>query len=280
MTLKIRPSGEACGATVTGVDLSQPLDATTIATLRGFWLEHHVLAFPGQSLSDDDLERITLCFGSFSADPFIAPVPGREHVIAVERKAEETGPIFAEAWHSDWSFMASPPDGTLLYGLAIPQAGGDTLFANQQLAWSSLPADRRERYRNAVAVHSARRAYAPDGFYGKDDAGRSMTIRASKSAEAVHRHPLVRPHPETGRPALFGCAGYIVDLEGCERPGSEELQELLEWQTQERFVYRHCWEEGMLVMWDNRSVLHKATGGYEGRHRLLHRTTIGALASG
>lgn len=225
MTLKIQPSDEACGATVTGIDLSQALDAATIAKLRGFSLEHHVLVFPGQSLSDDDLERITLCFGTFSADPFIAPVPGREHVIAVERKAEETGPIFAEAWHSDWSFMASPPDG----------------------------------------------------FYGKDEAGRSMTIHASKSAEAVHRHSLVRPHPETGRPALFGCAGYIVDLEGCERPGSEELQELLEWQTQERFVYRHRWEEGMLVMWDNRSVLHKATGGYEGHRRLLHRTTIGAL---
>ncbi|MBI1262217.1 MAG: TauD/TfdA family dioxygenase [Rhizobiales bacterium] len=277
MTLKIQPSGQACGATVTGIDLSQTQDAATIATLRGWWLQHHVLAFPDQTLSDDDLERVTRCFGQFSVDPFIAPIPGREHVIAVERKADETGPIFAEAWHSDWSFLATPPDGTLLYSITIPKTGGDTLFANQQLAWSGLLADRQAHYRDVIAVHSARRAYSPEGFYGKDDAGRSMTIRPSVSAEAVQHHRLVRPHPETGRPALFGCAGYIVDLEGCARPASEELEELLNWQTQDRFVYRHRWEEGTLVMWDNRSVLHKATGGYDGHARLLHRTTIGAM---
>lgn len=276
MSWSVLPSGQACGAVLAGLDLSRPLDMDKIARVREIWLEHQVLVFPEQRLSDADLERITLYFGQFSDDPFIAPIEGHKHVVAVERRAEERGAIFAEAWHSDWSFMSTPPDGTLLYGLVIPPVGGDTLFANQQLAWTNMPAAQQARYRNITAVHSARRAYAPDGFYGENDAARSMTIRASRSAEAEHRHPLVRAHPETGSLGFFGCAGYIVDLEGGDALAEKALQELLAWQTQEQFLYRHRWEEGMLVMWDNRSVLHQASGGYDGHHRLLHRTTIGA----
>ena len=127
--MEVRPSGQACGARVTGVDLTGPLDADTVATLRGVWLAHHVLAFPDQPLSDDDLERFTLAFGGFGDDPFIAPIAGREHVIAVSRTAAETAPLFAENWHTDWSFQARPPAGTCLFGITIPPHGGDTLYA-------------------------------------------------------------------------------------------------------------------------------------------------------
>jgi taurine dioxygenase len=132
--IDITPSGQSCGATVTGVDLSQPISAHLVAELRAAWLEHHVLAFPGQHLSDDDLERYTIAFGGFGDDPFIAPIAGRKHIIAVERRADETSPLFAENWHSDWSFQARPPAGTCLYGITIPPHGGDTLFANQHKA--------------------------------------------------------------------------------------------------------------------------------------------------
>ncbi len=274
--LTITPSGQACGARVTGIDLSQPLDAGTVATIRRAWLEHHVLAFPDQTLADGDLERVTQYFGPFGEDPFIRPIDGHPHVIAVERRADETGPIFAEAWHSDWSFLPVPPNGTTLYGIKIPPVGGDTLFANQHLAWSALPEEEKRKWRDVVAVHSARRAYAPDGSYGKADAGRSMTIAPSDTARATQRHKLVRQHAETGREGFFSCIGYIVGLEGEEGEATDKLIELLRWQTRDEFVYRHRWEPGMLVMWDNRSVLHQATGGYEGHHRLLHRTTIGA----
>ena len=107
--MQITPSGQACGATVTGVDLRQPLSADLVGAIRAAWLQHHVLAFPDHDLSDDDLERFTLHFGGFGDDPFIAPVPGRKHVIAVERLADETSPLFAENWHSDWSFQVRPP---------------------------------------------------------------------------------------------------------------------------------------------------------------------------
>src|SRR3990167_1591298 len=145
MTLDISPSGQACGASVTGVDLSRPLSDSAVADIRAAWLAHFVLAFPGQKMSDDDLERFTLCFGPFGDDPFIAPIEGRKHIIAVARAACETGPIFAEAWHTDWSFQETPPAGTCLYGITIPPVGGDTLFANQATALEKMPAELRAR---------------------------------------------------------------------------------------------------------------------------------------
>jgi taurine dioxygenase len=275
--LGIEPSGQACGARIVGVDLKQPLTAATVAEIHLAWLEHHVLAFPGQFLSDDDLERFTLAFGGFGEDPFFAPIAGREHIAAIRREADEETPLFAENWHSDWSFQAHPPAGTCLNAIEIPPIGGDTLFANQHLAWEALPAERQARYADFIAVHSARLPYAPDGSYGTRDKGRSMDIRPSEAAFATQTHPLVAAHPETGRRGFFSTLGYIVGIEGMD--DGEAIPLLLElqaWQGDERFVYAQKWEPGMLVMWDNRSVLHKATGGYEGHRRELHRTTIAA----
>lgn len=275
--MHVTPSGQACGATVTGIDLAAPLPPETTAAIRAAWLAHHVLVFPDQRLTDDDLERFTLAMGGFGEDPFIAPIPGRTHVIAINREADETAPIFAETWHTDWSFQARPPAGTCLYGITIPPTGGDTLFANQHMALDAMPPDLRARVEGLVAIHSAQRAYAPEGFYGAGDKGRSMTIRPSETARAVQTHPFVRRHPETGREGLFGCLGYIIGFEGmADAEALTLLTELYHWQGQERFQYRHRWQTNMLVMWDNRSVLHAATGGYQGHARRLHRTTIAA----
>jgi len=279
MPLTVTPSGQACGATVTGVDLTSPLSPETVAEIREAWLEHHVLAFPDQPMSDDDLERFTRYFGPFGHDPYIAPLPGRTNVIAVKRDADETTRLFAEGWHSDWSFQENPPAGTCLFGITIPPAGGDTLFANQHRAAAEMPADLRAKLDGRRAIHSAAHAYAPDGFLGDDDkaSGRSMDILPSEEARASHPHPILRPHPETGEETIHGCAGYITAIEGYADDDSRAiLRELYHWQSQDAFVYRHHWEPNMLVMWDNRSVLHRATGGYEGHDRLLHRTTIGS----
>ena len=276
--MRIEPSGQACGARVTGVDLSGHLPDGLVADLREAWLEHHVLAFPGQRMDDDALERFTLAFGGFGEDPFIAPIPGRRHIIAVERAANETSPIFAETFHSDWSFQARPPAGTCLYGIRIPPVGGDTLFANQHLALEQLPDALREKVEGRKAIHSAQKAYAPDGFYGDNDApDRAMTIRPSVEARQTQLHDFIRAHPETGRLGLFGCLGYIIGFEDMEEAEALPLLvELYQHQSREGFHYRHRWEPGMLLMWDNRSLLHAATGGYAGHHRLLHRTTIAA----
>lgn len=279
MTLSITPSGQACGAEVRGLDLTQPLSPATVSEIREAWLVHHVLSFPGQAMSDDDLERFTLYFGPFGDDPYIAPIAGRDHIIAVQREADETSPIFADVWHSDWSFQVHPPAGTCLFAITVPPSGGDTLFANQHLALEEMPAELRAKLDGKIAVHSAAAGYAPDGAYGDADAAgdRSMDIRPSAEARATHTHPIIRAHPETGREGIFSSIAYIQGFEGMsEEDGRALLIELYQWQTQERFQYRHKWTPNMLVMWDNRSLLHTATGGYEGHKRLLHRTTIGA----
>ena len=98
-----------------------------------------------------------------------------------------------------------------------------------------------------------------------------MDIRPSESATATQRHPVIRAHPETGRLGIFGRAGYIIALDGVD-DGNALLGELHAWQTRDEFVYRHRWAPDMLIMWDNRIVLHRATGGYDGHERLLHRT--------
>jgi len=278
MTISVTPTGDACGAFVTGVDLTENLSPDVVAEIRAAWLEHHVLVFPDQTMSDDDLERFTLYFGDFGDDPFFGSIEGHENIAAIQRNADETTTLFAENWHTDWSFQKKPPIGTCLMAVKIPPKGGDTLFANQHLAYEKLPADQKARVDGLIAIHSAETAYAPDGFYGHDlekEKGRSMQIIASEEARARQEHPLVRPHTETDRPALYSTLGYIQGIVGMAKVESDTLlRDLHIYQGADEFVYRHKWQPNMLVMWDNRSVLHKATGGYEGYDRLLHRTTI------
>ena len=277
--MRIEPSGEACGAVVTGVDLAGELTPGLVAEIRAAWLEHRVLAFRDQTMDDDALERFTLAMGGFGVDPFFAPIEGRQHIAAVKREAHETSPLFAENWHSDWSFLAKPPAGTCLLAIEVPPVGGDTLFADQHAAWDALPPDRQRELEGLTAIHSARYAYAPKGTYGEGDKGRSMDIRPSEAAMATQTHPLIATHPETGRRGFFSALGYIIGIEGMpEDEAMPLLRELYAWQTRDEFVHRRTWEPGMLVIWDNRAVLHRATGGYEGHRRELHRTTIAAPA--
>ena len=275
--MEITPTGQACGARVEGIDLSQPLDIDTISSIRSAWLEHHVLAFPDQKLSDDDLVRVTNYFGSVGEDPYFVPISKKTPVVALTRRADEQAPVFAENWHTDWSFKQHPPIGTCLYSLVVPPVGGNTGFANQQLALAQMPDDLRQRLENKIALHSAAAAYGTDGTYGEKDQGndRSMKILFSEQANKSEPHPIIAKHPESGAETIFGTVGYIHTILGLEAEDSRQLiMDLYAWQTKEEFQYTHVWEPNMLVMWDNRSVLHKANGGYDGHARELHRLTI------
>lgn len=277
MTLSIEPTQSSCGAIATGLDLSKELSSDLVAELRAHWLEHKVLVFPGQQLCNTDLERVTQYFGELGDDPFFGHIEGHEHIAAVARAADEKTGIFAEVFHSDWSFLPTPPAGTVLYGITIPPVGGNTLFSNQVLAYEMLPDDLREKADKLTAIHSAELGYAPDGAYGESDqaSGRSMKIIPSEKAREKYEHPFVRTHHETGQKALFSSAAYIQGFAGLDKEESDAL--LIEFyghQIKEQLIYSHPWEKDMLVMWDNRSVLHAATGGYDGYDRLLHRTTI------
>ena len=123
MTIHVEPTGAICGARITGIDLTQELSEAQIAELRALWLEHKLLIFPNQKLSNADLERLTVDFGGFGEDPFFGSIEGSNHIAAIQRNADETTPIFAEFFHTDWSFLEVPPAGTMLYGITIPPKG-------------------------------------------------------------------------------------------------------------------------------------------------------------
>jgi taurine dioxygenase len=259
------------------VDLSAPLETAVVREIRNLWLEHHVLAFPQQQLADADLVRFTQQFGSVGDDPYFVPISKKTPVVALTRRADEQAPVFAESWHTDWSFKVHPPIGTCLYSLVVPPVGGNTGFANQQMALAQMPDELRARLEGKTALHSAAAAYGPQGTYGEQDQGndRSMKILYSEQANKSEPHPIIAKHPESGVETVFGTVGYIHTIVGLEAEESQQLiRDLYAWQTREEFQYTHQWQPNMLVMWDNRSLLHRAYGGYDGHARELHRLTI------
>ena len=275
--MRIEPSGQISGALIHDLDLSKPLSDEMHQQVRAAWLQYQVIGITGQQISIDDLERFAHGVGPFGEDPFIASIPGHDHVIEVKREASEKAPIFAGNWHSDWSFLANPPAGTLLYGQIVPPVGGDTLFANLYEAYDALPTALRALADKATAVHSARRSYSNEGRYSKkNDAGRSMDIRSSDVALATQEHPLIRKHPETGRRCLFASPAYTLGISNLpDDEASGLLDELFTHMDKPEFTYHHQWQTGMLTIWDNRCLNHKATGGYDGHQRLMYRITVG-----
>src|SRR5215831_3672657 len=275
MSINVIPQPNGFGAAIRGVDLTRELSSETIEEIRHAWLKHQVIAFPDQRLEIDDIERFALTIGPYGVDPYLEAIPGHPHVAQIRREADETTSIFAEGWHSDWSFLNSPPAATILYGNVIPPVGGDTLFANQYSAWDALSAEMKTFLQNKRGIHSARRAYSRQGAYGEKDVGRSMKIPYSDAALAKQTHPIARVHPETKRIALYANTGYTIGIDAMGKADAlPVLVELVAHQSRPEFVYRHRWSPDMLVMWDNRCVIHSATGGYQGHRRLLHRVTV------
>ena len=275
--MRIEPSGQISGALIHDIDLTRPVTAQMHQQIRAAWLQYQVIGITGQQIGVQDLEAFAKEVGPFGEDPFIASMPGHDHVIEVKREADEKTPVVAGNWHSDWSFLASPPAGTLLYGQVVPPVGGDTLFANLYAAYDALPMALREAADQATAVHSARGSYSNNGRYSKkNDAGRSMDIRSSDIALATQHHPLVRQHPETGRRCLFASKAYTIGISNMpDDEANSLLNELFAHMDKPEFTYRHQWQTGMLTIWDNRCLNHKATGGYDGHQRLMYRITVG-----
>ena len=274
-TVQIEPGKDGFGAVVTGVDLSGPLDESAAAAIRRRWSEHGVLVFPNQALEPEELEAFTLSLGDFGHDPFIEAMEGHRNILEVRREPDEKATQFGAAWHSDWSFQAQPPAGTILHSKIVPPSGGDTLYADGHRAWEALSATMRSMLDGLNAIHSASFAYGPRGILAKDVHQRTMNIIISEEAEAKEIHPLVRIHPVTGRKALFINPVYTVAIEGLHPDENFALLKFLyDHMVKEEFVYRHHWEKDMVVLWDNRSTMHFADGGYDGHLRLMHRTTL------
>ena len=265
-----------------GVEVSEfslsDLTAENIDFLRAKWVEYGLIVFPKLPLSHDEFKDFALSFGEFGDDPFISSLPNYPNIAEIKRSAKEKATPFGGTWHSDWSFMKKPPSATLLHSKIIPPVGGNTLFANTEKAFAALPDKMKDKLRNLKVIHSAKIPYADDGFYALEKEERSMKILPSKEAKATFSHPMIKIHPETKKECLFINPVYTINIEGFSEDKSQQLLwELYEHMIQDQFIYEHVWNENMLIMWDNRTVMHHATGGYDGYDRLLHRITLAAL---
>jgi taurine dioxygenase len=273
--ITVDPVAGACGAIVGGVDLAHDLDDAVIAEIRRAVLDHQVVFFRGQDLSPEQQVAFSRRFGPFSPVPFIEPIAGHPEVIAVVREASETQSYtFGSLWHSDFSFFAEPPFASILHAREVPPYGGDTMWANQDLAFTTLSSGMQTMLAGLTGVHSATKAYSP-AMQQLHDTFTGMTVHTSDDANRVQLHPAVRVHPETGRPALFVNAQYTIGLDGFLPNESRALLAMLfAHATDPQLTCRWRWDVGDVAMWDNRCVQHMVMADFTGHRRYMRRTTV------
>ena len=275
MKYKESESPSQIGVEITDVDISKPLSESDLNSIHSLWVKNSVAIFPDQKLSHDAYNDFAMQFGAFGKEPFLTTMKTQMHIVELRRKATEEASHFGGSWHSDWSFQSSPPSATMLHSKIVPPFGGDTLFTNSALAYDDLSADLKAKVEDLNGIHSAKLPYADDGFYALEGKERTMKIKSSRSANKQHLHPVVREHKDTNRKSLFINPVYTVGIEGMtDMEAYTFLSEIFEHMTQDKYIYRHQWDADMLIMWDNRSVMHMAEGGYDGYERLMHRITI------
>ena len=234
MNFKLRQSGQSCGATISNFCISRDILPHQTEEIRNAWLKHKVLAFEDQVIDDDCLEAFTIALGGFGEDPFFSPIPGRKHIASIKREADEKSPLFAENWHSDWSFLQNPPAGTCLLAIDIPSKGGDTLFANQAAAFEDLPSSKKDFLRGLNAIHSAQLAYAPEGPMVRkimDAVWKYMRVKNSGPGTSVSQKT-----SETGESSFQPLD--ILGIEGfCHGEAIGLLSEIADHQTKEKYIY-------------------------------------------
>ena len=266
MSLDIRPLSPALGAEIVGIDLREALDAESWEALASAWRTHHLLLFRGQEL--DAEQQVAFCrrFGPISRQgDNMRHSRDYMHISnTVEGGALPNGELL---FHSDHAFFASVMKAIALYAVEVPSEGGDTLYANAQLAYDNLPAALKAR----IATLEARHVYD----YARKSGDQRVTIEelGERAVQAVH--PVAWPHPETGRPVLFVNEFMTHEILGLPRGESAALlRELLGYIRDPRVIYRHAWRLKDLVVWDNRSLQHARSNFDPREKRTLRRVPI------
>ena len=273
--MRVRPLAPACGAEVFDLDLVRA-SAEEMQQVHKALALHAVLFFREQQLSPQQQLDVTRRFGPILRVPYIKHLDAYPDIIAVLKEADERKiSTFGGTWHSDFSFLDTPPSLTLLYALELPPLGGDTLWASQYAAYDALSKGMQQMLDPLRAVQTA----WPHGTKGPGPGtavSRSVgMVRNDPSADREVLQPVVRVHPVTGRKALFVNPVYTQRFEGMREDESRSLLNyLFAHATRAEFTCRLRWESGTLAVWDNRCLLHLAINDYDGSRRLLHRTTV------
>jgi taurine dioxygenase len=277
MSVTIAPLTPAVGAEIGNVGLAR-LSEMEFAAIEQAWHRYSVLLVRGQKLSDDDLLAFSRRFGELDPPPNQErgrqSPPGYPDVYVVSNVVDEKGqPIGAlgageAVWHTDMSYLDLPPDASMLYALEIPPSGGNTYFCGMQAVWKALPTPLKAKIGSRRIKHDG--TFNSGGYVRQ---GVTPTDDPHKAPGAWH--PAVCVHPVTGEPALYLGRRRNSYVEGLSQAQSEALlDELWEFAASPQFVYAHQWRVGDLVLWDNRSTMHRRDPFDNAARRVMHRTQI------
>lgn len=268
--MQVRRYSSGCGALVTGIDLAHFDEAEKHELWKAF-LEHGVLFFADQKLTPEDHIAFARRLGSIVINKFF-PENAQHPEIAEVRKEKEQRTNIGGGWHADHSYDEAPALGSILVARELPEAGGDTMFANMYAAYDALSDGLKRTLGTLRALHSNRHLYGAQGIYRKSDLGPQL-----KGEEGVGDawHPAVITHPESGRKALYVNPGHTLHFEGWSAPESQALLSYLyAHATRPEFTCRFRWAPGSVAFWDNRCSWHYAINDYHGSRRLMHRITL------
>jgi taurine dioxygenase len=267
----IRSLTPTIGAVVEGVDLSKPLAHEEIAEIRAALLAHKVIFFEDQHMTPVEQRDFAARFGALHTHPLYPGVPEASELFILDNHA--ANPTDNDAWHTDVTFIETPPLGAVLYAKLLPPDGGDTLWSNMQAAFEGLSRPFAEFLKTLDAVHDFARGFPARGTVAKG-AG------ADKHAKAVEEHPpvvhpVVRTHPETGADGLFVNFGFTEKVVGLRRKESDAILHMLfEHVTKPEYLVRWKWKPDSIAFWDNRVTQHYAVNDYLPQRRIMHRATI------
>jgi taurine dioxygenase len=270
--IEVRPIAGAIGAEIHNVDVGRDLDDGTIADIRRALLDHCVIFFRNQKLDAERHKAFTRRFGEIFIHPNYVGMQADPEIVVITREPGDKH-IVGEDWHADTTMVREPPMGAILYGAEVPPYGGDTLFANQYLAYEALSDGMKGMLARLKAVHSDRTVAGPQA---NKNANRSTKVRQDADwRETVSVHPVVATHPETGRKLLYVNASYTQGFEGMTEEESRPLlRYLLEHGHRPEFTCRFRWETGSIAFWDNRVCKHLAIHDAGPFRRVMRRTQV------
>jgi taurine dioxygenase len=276
-SITVHPITAVIGAEVSGVDLARPLSNDSFHALHDAWMQHQVLLFRNQTLSDPELEAFSARFGALDRKPTYAAsvvdTTTSDYVFVISNVKIDNKPIGdlgdGEAvWHTDMSYNPLPPLGAALYALEVPPAGGETGFSNMYRAYETLPPALKAHVQTLQCKHDATHNSA--GLLR-----RGMPEVTDPSASPGTLHPMVRTHPVTGRTCLYLGRRRHAYIAGLPVADSEKLlDEIWAHASRPEFSWHHIWRKGDLLMWDNRCVMHRRNPFDPATRRVMHRTQI------
>ncbi|HEX7725648.1 MAG TPA: taurine dioxygenase [Rhizomicrobium sp.] len=267
----VTPLTPAIGAVIGNVDLSKALDDELIADIRAALLKHKVIFFEDQHITPVQHRDFAARFGDLHTHPLYPGVPEAPEMFILDNHANN--PTDNDAWHTDVTFIETPPLGAVLYAKLLPENGGDTCWANMQAAYEALSKPLQKFLSELDAVHDFNRGFPQAGQVAKQ-AGKDKAEKAREEHPPVI-HPVVRTHPETGADSLFVNYGFTDRIKGLRRNESDALLNMLFVHVQKpEFQVRWKWKPNTIAFWDNRITQHYAVNDYLPARRIMHRATI------